>query len=139
VLRAVATHALPVRALILESVFDEMLTTVKQRFYAMGVPATPLAHMLVFWGGAQFGFWSFAHNPVEYARDCELPVLLLHGTLDARATLEHANAVFGALRGPKRLYAFEGAKHEPLAAFDRPRWDSEVDQFLASVGTAPHR
>ncbi len=133
VLRSVAVHSLPVTALVLEGVFDEMLTTVKQRFYAMGVPAVPFAHLLVFWGGLQFGFWPFTHNPSAYAHRCSLPVLMLHGSRDPRATLEHANSVFNALAGAKRLCTFEGATHEQLALVDRVRWDSAVDQFLTTL------
>lgn len=59
------------RGLILEGVFDQMLNTGKERFRAMGVPATRLAHLLVIWNGLQFSFWPFAHNPSTYARALE--------------------------------------------------------------------
>jgi hypothetical protein len=133
VLRAVALHELPVRGLVLEGVFDRMLTTVKQRFYAMGIPATPFAHLLVLWGGVQFGFWGFGHNPVAYATRCRIPVLMLHGAHDPRATLAHARAVFAALAGDKRLCEFDDAKHEQLPLADRARWDAALDRFLAEV------
>jgi pimeloyl-ACP methyl ester carboxylesterase len=130
VLRAAALSALPVRALIIEGVFDTMLNTVKQRFYSMGVPATPFAQLLVLWGGVQHGFWAFDHNPVAYARACALPVLMLHGEDDPRATLAQARSVFDALAGPKLFYAFPIAKHEPLAAVDRARWDAAIDELF---------
>jgi pimeloyl-ACP methyl ester carboxylesterase len=133
VLRAIALTPLSARGLILEGVFDQMLTTVKQRFHAMGLPATPFAHLLVLWGGLQFGFWAFTHNPSAYARRCSLPVLMLHGTDDPRATLAHARVVLEALAGDKDLCQFEGAKHEALAITDGVRWEEAVDRFLQAV------
>jgi len=130
VLRAVALYPLAVHGLILEGVFDRMLNTVKQRFHSMGIPATPFAHLLVLWGGVQFGFWAFAHNPVAYAARCRISVLMLHGANDPRATLSHARAVFDALAGDKRLCEFDNARHEHLALADRARWDAALDGFL---------
>ena len=60
ILRAISTHAIQPEALILEAVFDRMLSTVKNRFSAMGWPSFPGAYLLVFWGGFQQGFWGFA-------------------------------------------------------------------------------
>jgi alpha-beta hydrolase superfamily lysophospholipase len=133
VLRAISLYALPVRALIIEGVFDRMLSTVKQRFDAMGIPATPFAHLLVLWGGAQHGFWGFAHNPRAYARNCQLPTLMLHGSEDPRATIAQARTVLDALRGPKTLCEFVGAGHEQLPLADRARWDGAVDGLLRSL------
>lgn len=132
-LRSIAIHPLPIRGVVLESVFDRMVSTVKQRFYSMGIPATPFAELLVLWGGAQFGFWGFAHNPVDYARSCRVPVLMLHGSEDPRATLEQARSVFDALSSPKVLSEFSGAGHEPLIQLDRARWTAAVDAFLSSL------
>jgi alpha-beta hydrolase superfamily lysophospholipase len=135
-LRAIAVYDLPVRAVVLESVFDRMVSTVKQRFYSMGIPATPLtpvAELLVLWGGVQFGFWAFAHNPIDYARACRIPVLMLHGTEDPRATLAQARSVFDALPGSKTLVDFPGAGHEALLQVDRTRWTNALDTFLTSL------
>jgi alpha-beta hydrolase superfamily lysophospholipase len=131
VLRALALHDCAVSAIVLEGVFDRMLTTVKQRFMSMGVPTTPFAQLLVFWGGLMFGFWAFAHNPIAYAARCRVRALMLHGSEDPRATLAQAKTVFDALAGEKRFVVFPGAKHESLIEFDRARWDAAIDQLLA--------
>ena len=51
ILRAVHAHAIQPEGVILESVFDTLLNTVRHRFRAMEVPAFPSAELLVFWGG----------------------------------------------------------------------------------------
>ena len=56
VLRAIAVHGVEVEAIAIESVFDTLLNTVRNRFAAMGIPSTPLAELLTFWGGQQRNF-----------------------------------------------------------------------------------
>ncbi|MBI5395241.1 MAG: alpha/beta fold hydrolase, partial [Verrucomicrobia bacterium] len=65
VLRAIHQRRAAPDAVILDSVFDTMLQTVKNRFQSMGVPSFPSAELLVFWGGEQLGFNAFRHNPVD--------------------------------------------------------------------------
>lgn len=130
VLRACALGLPQVRGVIIQGVFDRMLSTVEQRFVSMGVPATPFAQLLVLWGGVQGGFWGFSHNPADYARSCRAPVLMLHGSDDPRATLAQATHVFEAVPGDKQLVVFPQAGHEPLRAHDRARWDEAVDAWL---------
>src|SRR5205823_6308378 len=94
ILRAAAHHAVAADAVILECPFDRLLTTVEHRFGAMGVPAFPLARLLVFWGGVQNGFDAFAHDPVAYAASVKCPALLMHGAHDVRVRPEEAEAVY---------------------------------------------
>jgi hypothetical protein len=42
------------------------------------------AELLVFWGGRQFGFNGFAHNPIRYAQALRCPALFQHGSKDNR-------------------------------------------------------
>ncbi len=76
---AIAVNGVRPDAIIVECPFDRLLSTASNRFAAMGLPAFPAAHLLIFWGGVQQGFNAFRHNPVEYARNVACPVLLLHG------------------------------------------------------------
>jgi len=131
VLRAVAVKGVAADAIIVESPFDRLLTTVEHRFDAMGLPSFPLARLLVFWGGVQHGYWGFGHNPAEYAKAVRLPVLVMHGTTDARVATRDATAIYDNLAGPKQLELFDGAAHLAFVEFDRDRWASVVSRFLA--------
>ena len=42
-------------AVVVESVFDRLLSTAENRFHSMGIPAFPMARLLIFWGG---GAWA---------------------------------------------------------------------------------
>ena len=116
ILRAVALHGVRPQAVVIECPFDRLLNTVGNRFAAMGLPAFPGAHLMVFWGGVQHGFNGFSHNPVDYAAKVNCPVLQMHGALDARVTTAQAEAVFAAFGGPKQFELFAGAGHESYLA-----------------------
>jgi alpha-beta hydrolase superfamily lysophospholipase len=137
VLRAAAGAGIRADAFVLECPFDRMLNTVKARFRAMGVPAFPSAHLLLFWGGVQLRFNGFRHNPVEYARSVTCPTLLLHGAADAWITPAQIEALYANLRGPRRLQLFPGVGHESLVERCPGEWKAAVDGFLSLYVAAP--
>lgn len=130
ILRALALDGFQPQAIVLESPFDRLLSTVKNRFSAMGLPAFPAAHLLVFWGGVQQGNNGFRHNPVDYAAKVHCPALLLHGEVDPWVTLEEADSLFQNLGGPKRFEVFPGLGHEPFVTAQPESWKRLVSQFL---------
>ena len=134
VLRAVAGHGLTPTAVVLEAPFDRLLTAVRHRFRAMGLPSWPGAELLVFWGGRQHGFDGFAHNPADDAAAVHCPALVLHGSADPRRRTEGVRRVFDRLPEPKRLVTAEGAGHVSLARSDPKRWETELATFLSEVG-----
>ena len=66
------------RACVLECPFDRLLSTVENRFTAMGVPSFPAARLLVFWGGVQLGYSGYRTQPRRLCRKRPLS-----GALDA--------------------------------------------------------
>jgi uncharacterized protein len=131
VMRAVAIGKIQPAALILESPFDRLLTTVRHRFEAMGIPSFPSAELMVFWGGVQQEIDGFGHNPVDYGRAIDCPVLLLHGELDQRVTVADATRVLESLPGEKRWQLFTAANgHGSLASDDAELWRRVVSRFL---------
>jgi alpha-beta hydrolase superfamily lysophospholipase len=131
ILRAIAAHGIQPRAVIIECPFDRLLSTVENRFAALGVPAFPFAQLLVFWGGVQHGFNGFQHNPVDYARSVHCPVLLMQGDQDRRVTPEQARAIFDNLAGAKRLEVFPDVGHQSYLAARPELWSAAVSGFLA--------
>jgi len=135
ILRAV--HALGVKpdAVILEAVFDTMLKTVCHRFGSMGVPAFPAAHLLVLWGGQQWGFNGFKHNPVDYARSLDCPALFMHGTDDPRAKLQDGKRVFDAAPEPKTFAEFPNVRHEAYVSKYPEEWKAAVSKIVFPAGS----
>ena len=132
VLRAVGECGVSPTAILVEAVFDSLLSTVRNRFSAMGVPSFPSAELLTFWGGRLAGFSGFRHNPADYARNVRCPALLLHGENDPRAVLQQSRRIFDSLPGEKRMKIFRGVKHESCLAADPQAWRAAVAGFLSA-------
>lgn len=130
ILRAICVQGLRPTSAVLECPFDSLLTTVRNRFHVMGLPAFPAAEFMVLWGGVQHGFNGFAHNPAEYAKAVRCPVLLLHGERDTRVTREQAELIYRNLGGEKKFEVFPALGHESYVAADSERWKRHVGQFL---------
>jgi alpha-beta hydrolase superfamily lysophospholipase len=131
ILRAVAQLDVHPSAVIIESTFDRLLSTVENRFTAMGLPAFPLARMLVFWGGVEDGYDGFAHNPADYAMNVRCPVLEFQGGRDRRVSNLQARNLFDHLAGAKEYEQWDEADHCGFLMSDRERWLVAVRGFLA--------
>lgn len=130
ILRAIAVEKIAPDVVIIESPFNRLLDTVRNRFSAMGLPQFPGSELVVFWGGVQLGFDGFAHNPVEYARSVKYPTLMLHGERDPRVTVEQAEDIYEQLGERKEFVSFPGAGHESLLANAPEMWKESVSRFL---------
>lgn len=131
VLRAVATATIQPDGLILEAVFDRLLSTTRHRFDAVGLPSSPVSELLLFWGGVQLGQNAFAHNPVDYAATVRMPTLLLYGEQDPWILPAEREDLARSLGGPVERIDFPGQGHGgPYVYFDPERWDAAVRGFL---------
>lgn len=130
IMKAIDDYQLPVSSIIIECPFSTLLKTAENRFSIMGVPSFPLAHLLVFWGGVQNGYNAFVHDPVDYARDIQLPTLLMYGEKDKKVTGEETAAIYKNLAGPKTLITFPEAGHENYLTQYQTEWTEAVGHFL---------
>ena len=130
VMKALHDAPLEASAVILECPFGTMYSAVERRFEMMNVPAFPLAGLLTFWGGVQNGFWAFSHNPVEYAKAIDLPVLLLWGEKDDRVSRSETMAIFENFPAEKWLETFPESGHESYLNDHREEWVENVRDFV---------
>ena len=137
ILRAVAVHGVAPDGLIAEAPFDRLVSTIGNRFTAMGLPAAPFDHLLVLWGSVQIGANGFAHDPAEYASRVRCPALVLNGDRDRRVSVEQVHHVYDALPGRKRLKIFTETGHLLYTKNHASEWREEVRGLLAEAsGTA---
>lgn len=132
ILKAINTQALPVKALLLECPFGSMAQAVDNRFKLMGVPAFPMARMLMFWGWVQTGCNLFTHKPYEYAKAVKVPTLLLWGEKDDKVNRAEIDAIYANLNGPKHLVTYPNAKHESYLNDYSTKWKGDIAAFLAT-------
>ncbi|MFY9976083.1 MAG: alpha/beta fold hydrolase, partial [Chromatiaceae bacterium] len=130
ILRAGHAHAVQPDGVMLEAVFDTLFNTVGHRFRAMQVPAFPSAELLVFWGGGQWGFGGFEHNPSDYAASLDCPTLLMHGARDPRVSLTEARRMFEVIPGTKEFVTFERSGHDSYFSKNASQWRTAVERFI---------
>jgi alpha-beta hydrolase superfamily lysophospholipase len=136
VLRAIHSHGIRPAAAILECPFDRLLTTVQNRFTAMGLPSFPGAQLLVFWGGVQQGFNGFSFNPAEYARDVHCPVLLMHGGADARVKPAEVEHIVNNLNPASTYKLFPEVPHQSYVVGQAAEWRASVNEFLGRISAS---
>ncbi len=115
---------------IIEAPFGSMLQAVKNRFDMVGAPYFPLAYLLVFWGGVQHGFWALGHNPIEYAKAIQCPILILYGKNDDRVKLHEVEAIAKNIKRDKRLAVYPHSGHVNFLKNDREQWKRDIENFL---------
>jgi alpha-beta hydrolase superfamily lysophospholipase len=130
IMKAVNDGEVSPNGLILECPFGTMYETVKSRFEILNVPSFPMAELLMFWGGIQNGFWAFNHNPKEYAKKIETPVLLMYGAHDEKVSLSEIDEIFNNLKGEKELKTYPQSGHENYLIKYKKEWKSDVETFL---------
>ncbi len=130
ILRAVATARVEPDGIILECPFNKLLATTENRFRVMKLPPFPLAKLLVFWGGRQFGFNGFTHNPAEYAKAVKCPALLMNGDSDNRVTLANIEEVRTNLPKDSEFHVFKDTGHESYLKKWPVEWKKLTRDFL---------
>jgi hypothetical protein len=130
VLRAIAAHGVKPDAIIVEATFGSLLDTARKRFQSMGLPGSPFAELLLFWGSVQQGFNFFSHNPVDYASSVHFPALVLHGEKDHRATPEQARALASSMGKHAQIVVYPDVPHVPIAEARPVEWRRDVERFL---------
>ena len=133
ILRAIYKFKIQPSAIVLECPFGSMYETTKARFNSMGVPAFPMAGLLVFWGGAQNGFDGFAHKPTRYAKAVNCPTLLLYGEKDKKVSRGEMDEIFKNIVGIKAFKSYPNAGHENYLLHYKPEWITDVNVFLTAL------
>jgi uncharacterized protein len=134
ILKAFTETKLDVKGIIIEYPFASLHQSVKNRFKVMGFPSFPMATLLTCFGGLQLGYNGFEHNPSEYSKKVNCPVLHLAGDKDDRVTNEETDEVFKNLRtADKELYIFKGAGHEALNENFEEEWRNACRDFLSRL------
>lgn len=130
IMKALHNHKISPAGIMIECPFGSMYQTVCARFRTMHAPVFPMAGLLVFWGGAQNGFWAFGHNPATYAKDITCPTLLMYGAKDEKVSRQETDEIFANLKGKKFLSIYPEAAHENYLNRYRNQWTSDISQFL---------
>jgi hypothetical protein len=133
VMRAIAERAVNPDGIIIEATFDTLLSAAKNRFRAVGLPGSPFAELLLFWGSVQNGSNLFSHRPVDYARAVRRPALVLHGERDDRATSGEARRIARAMGANAHFISYPGVAHVPIVQARPEEWTRDTTAFLEKI------
>lgn len=134
IMRAVAVFDIHPDKIILECPFATMQQTIRNRFVRFHVPVLPLADLMTYWGGKIHGFDAFSHNPVDYAKKINLPVLLMCGDQDKNVRNFETDNIFESLASRnKTLHIFKGADHENYLVRYGDEWNEVVNKFSKNI------
>jgi len=133
-----AVHDDPVElasmALILECPFGSLRQAILSRFKLMHIPSYGIADLLLFWGGVQHGFRGHSHNPVEYAKNIEMPTLIIYGKQDPKVAVEEVEKIYANLASKtKDLAILPCAGHNFILSHCPELWPKKVASFLSGL------
>ncbi|HEY9177075.1 MAG TPA: alpha/beta hydrolase [Flavipsychrobacter sp.] len=129
IMRSIAVDSISPKAVVIEAPFGSMLRAVTNRFGNVGFPPFPMAQLLVFWGGVQHGFWAFGHNPAEYAKQINCPVMIIYGAKDDRVTMDEITDIQDNIRSDCKLAVYPNAGHVNFLTGYRQQWANDVLSF----------
>lgn len=130
IMKSISDDKIKPDGIILECPFGSMYNTVGARFENMNVPKFPMVGLLVFWGGAQNGFWAFGHNPTEYAKEINCKTLLMYGEKDDKVSKSEIDEIYENLNGEKTLKLYPEAGHENYLNTYSDDWKTDIEAFL---------
>jgi uncharacterized protein len=126
IMKCMKDHNPDVKGIILECPFGNMKTTIKKRCKNFGVPSFPMTDLLMLWGSYHTGYWTYDHNPIDYAPSIHCPTLLMHGEFDHAVSKKEIDGIFQNLPEQKTLKTFKRTGHD---IFNRNFWNS-FDPYL---------
>jgi uncharacterized protein len=127
-----AEPELPVRALVLEEVYPDLISAARNRlrlhFGNVGAALTPL---LTWQLRARLGIDPQLLTPLNRIAVTRAAKLIIVAGDDRHTTLEDSNRLFAAARAPKELWVIPGAAHVDLHAHATKEYEDRVLRFLA--------
>jgi alpha-beta hydrolase superfamily lysophospholipase len=133
ILRAVAKHQIQPDGIILELPFISLLDSAKTRLRSYNLPPTPMAELMVFWGGVQHGFNGFDHRPITDAKAVQCPVLILAGDKDKTISIEKVKKLAKNIKTLHNLIIFSEAGHELLVRNNTQLWKKSIQFFMKTI------
>lgn len=129
-------HPLPVKALVLESVYSDIAPAITNRLRAalgssLGrIVAPALEYLFELLLPPVLGVNANDLRPIAHVAEVAAPVLIASGTSDDRTTIAETSAMFDRAKDPKLFWGVAGARHVDLEAFAPDDYRNRVLPFL---------
>jgi dipeptidyl aminopeptidase/acylaminoacyl peptidase len=122
------------RGLIIESAYASVVDVVGDGVRRQtGLPAFPFAQIITWLAGRESNANLFEMTPETDIAQIHVPVLIMHGTIDAMIPHAHGERLYAAANEPKEFWLVEGAGHGGLIYTDPQGFAAHVLPFLERV------
>jgi fermentation-respiration switch protein FrsA (DUF1100 family) len=122
-----------IRRVVADSSFAVMRDVVRHAVNRRRLPSRPVVAIADRVTGHRYGYRFDSVRPVDViAQIAPRPLLLIHGTLDAMITVEHAYTLYNAAHSPKELWIVPGVAHCGAYFLDRPLYVERIARFMAA-------
>ena len=129
-----AHDPLPIGGLVLEAVYPDIATAIKNRlmlrFGSMGAWLSPLLLGQI---EPRLGFRPSELSPVKAISRVTAPIMIIAGGADRHTTLADSKRLFDAASGPKSMWIIPDAAHVDFASFAGNEYQSRVLSFFNAV------
>ncbi|MBI5390143.1 alpha/beta fold hydrolase [Candidatus Woesearchaeota archaeon] len=120
-----------INALVVDSVYTSLYDTIIHRYQSShGLLIYPYATLLVFWGGVLNDFNGFALQPVKDIEQVHTPLLIIHGGVDPKVSVEEAQDVYRHANKPKELWIVPNAEHANIYDLNKEAYEQKVLEFF---------
>jgi len=127
-----AHSAVPLNAVVLESMFPTLEEAVGNRLALYLGPAGRWLTPLLLWQlPVRLGVSAEQLQPIVDLRSLHAPLLIAAGAEDRHTTLAETQRIYAAAPEPKALWVVDGAAHVDLHAFDTKTYEARIAAFMA--------
>ncbi len=121
-----------INALVLESMYPTLDLAVNDRLRLyLGRFGPAVAPILLRQLHPRLGFGADQLRPIDTIGLIDAPVLIIHGNLDQRTSLEEAASIYAAAKEPKAFWTVPGAAHVNLHDFATDEYERRVSEFFS--------
>lgn len=130
-----AAEVVGVDALVLEAPYDRLINAIRNRVAAMRLPVLLLPDALALAGWAVLQYNPYKFNPVEYASDIKIPVMLIHRRDDRLVKSKEVEEIFQNLqdKNNSELLILDDCGHGSILTSHRDIFAAEVRKFLSGI------
>jgi uncharacterized protein len=127
-----ADPPLPVRALVLEQVYPDLVTATRNRLRLyLGKAGVVLSPLLTWQLRPRLGIDLQSPTPLDRIALASAAKLIIAAGNDRHTTIDDSNRMFAAAREPKEFWVIPGAEHVDLHKYATRQYEDRILQFLA--------
>ena len=127
-----AANDIPIKAVVLESAYDDLYRTFQRRMETHLGFYIPMTDLPLWWMmKCRLGFTNKESSPMGMVERLDLPKFFIAGTQEKRLPVEDTQRLYAQAYLPKGLWLVDGAAHEDFYTFSPDDYRERVTTFFS--------